>query len=70
MVNYIERTFLKMEELMKSKGYLPNCYIYRDSYDGDFIVWIHSLTGVLDERFRDKHLRTALRKAYKFVKEL
>ena len=70
MMNYIERTFIKMERLMAKKGYLPTCYMYRDSYTGEFIVWIHSLTEVLDERIRAKHLRTALRKAYKFVKEL
>lgn len=70
MRNYIERTFIKIERLMEKKGYLPSNYIVYNNFDGEFIVKIHSITKVLDERFRAKHLRTALRKAYKFVKGL
>lgn len=70
MRTYIERTFIKIERLMEKKGYLPSNYFLYNNYDGEFVLKIHSITKVLDERFRAKHLRAALRKAYKFVKEL
>lgn len=70
MRTYIERTLVKIKRVMNEKGYLPSCDIYHDDLKDLFVVWIHSITKIADQHFRDKHLRTALRKAYKFVKEL